>query len=322
MPCRRPLQAAQKKGQKPLIFKAGRRPRTLAEGYDALELPCGQCTGCRLEQSRIWGARIAHEAQYLWESQGLLSTFITLTYREKDLPMYGSLVPKHLQDFFKRLRGRVHPYKVRYYASGEYGSKCPKHEIHNCLVCGPIQRPHYHAIVLGWGFPDRKCVGYREGFPVYVSDELEDTWGKGFTEIGDCSFQSAAYCARYVMKKQTGRPVDEGHYMRFDPWMETWNEVEPEFALMSRRPGIGKRWAIKYLDDLYPKDELPIPGRGVYGVPPKYYDEVYLKETGDDLTDIKRKRRDEFAKSLVEGPSLESRAMVQDAKLNLLKREM
>ena len=91
---------------------------------------------------------------------------------------------------------------------------------------------------------------------------------------------------------------------------------------MSRRPGIGADWAHKYFDDLYPKDELPIPGRGVHGKPPAYYDNLYLKATGDDLTDIKQKRRDAFAESLANGPTLESRAAVQDAKLNLLRREL
>ena len=322
MPCRRPLEAAQQPGKKPIVYKAGRRPANLAEGYQALELPCGQCRGCRLEKSRIWGARIAHEAAYLWEEFNLPSTFITLTYNEASLPHYGSLVPKHLQDFFKRFRRRIEPHKIRYYASGEYGTKCPKHEHHDCPICGPIQRPHYHAIVLGFGFPDRYAVGTRQGLTVYQSDFLNDVWGKGFHEIGSCSFESAAYCARYVMKKQTGRPVDEGHYTRYDPWFDTWNEVEPEFAIMSRRPGIGHDWAIKYQDDLYPKDELPIPGRGVYGIPPAYYDQIYLHETGDTLTDLKQKRRDKFAQSLVDGPSLVSRAEVQDAKINMLRREL
>lgn len=322
MPCRKPLQAAQKGTAKPLIFKAGHRPTTLAEGYQALELPCGQCRGCRLEKSRIWGARIAHEAAYIWEEFNQPSSFITLTYNEKKLPLYGSLVPKHLQDFFKRFRRRIEPHKIRYYASGEYGTKCPKHEQHNCPVCGPIQRPHYHAIILGWGFPDRYYVGQRQGLSVYESNFLSKLWDKGFHEIGSCSFESAAYCARYVMKKQTGRPVDEGHYLRYDPWFDTWNEVDPEFAIMSRRPGLGAAWAIKYQDDLYPKDQLPIPGRGVYGKPPPYYDEIYLRETGDDLTDIKQARREAFAQSLVDGPSLQSRAEVQDAKLNMLRREM
>ena len=344
MPCRKPLEAVRRPGQKPIIYKAGRRPKTLAEGYEALELPCGQCRGCRLEESRIWGARIAHEAAYIWEEFNLPSTMITLTYDEKHLPMYGSLVPKHLQDFFKRFRERLsrnaEPAKIRYYASGEYGTTCPKHNVSNCPICGPIQRPHYHAIVLGWGFPDRHCIGYREGFPVYESQQLGQLWDKGFHEIGSCSFESAAYVARYVMKKQTGKAA-ETHYQRCDPWTTQWHDVEPEFAIMSTghtckehrgmeyqvdcpkcSRGIGYNWAVKYMGDLYPKDELPIPGRGVYGVPPAFYDEIYDRQDGSVLADIKDKRRREFAQSLVDGPSLESRAKVQDAKIQLLGRKL
>ena len=321
MPCRAPLEAVQKEGARPIIFATGRRPSTLAEGYKLLELQCGQCRGCRLEKSRIWGARIAHECAWLWERFNLPSSFITLTYAEEHLPLYGSLVPKHLQDFFKRFRRRIEPNKIRYYASGEYGSQCAKHEVQDCVLCGPIQRPHYHAIVMGFGFPDRQVVGQRNGLTIYESNFLNELWDKGFHEIGSATFESAAYTARYVMKKVNGRQAEQGHYTRYDPWFDRWNNVDPEFAIMSRRPGIGKDWALHYLTDMYPHDQLPIPGRGTFGIPPRYYDEL-AKAHGIDLEQIKTKRRDEFAQSLVDGPTLESRAINQDARISMLGRQL
>jgi hypothetical protein len=323
VPCRSLLPAVQgPDGGKPTVYKQGQRPTTLAEGYQALDLPCGQCVGCRLEKSRQWGIRIACEAAYLWEELNLPSTFVTLTYDEQHLPMYGSLVPQHFQNFIKRLRRHTGE-KVRYYGSGEYGTTCPKHGIKECPACGGIQRPHYHAIILGYGFPDKYYVGDREGYPIYESDLLGNVWDKGFHEIGQAEFQSAAYCARYIMKKQTGPGADPDHYMRYDPLTDAWNEVEPEFSYMSKRPGIGSLWLGFYWDDVYPSDEMPIPGRGIWGTPPKYYDELVEKWDLDaNLSELKEKRRREMAKSLIEGPSMESRALVQDAKLNKLGRNL
>ena len=249
------------------------------------------------------------------------STFITLTYDEEHLPQYGSLVPKHLQNFIKRLRRRTDA-KIRYYASGEYGTECPKHGIKDCPACGSIQRPHYHACILGYGFPDKYNVGNREGNPIYQSEFLEDVWGKGRTEIGHCEFQSAAYTARYIMKKQTGPSADD-HYMRYCPLRDNWSPVEPEFAYMSKKPGIGSLWMGFYWDDCYPSDEMPIPGRGIWGKPPKYYDNLVEQwDLGVDLEQIKSDRRTAMAESLVNGPSMESRAIVQDAKLSKLGRPL
>lgn len=323
MPCRFPLEAAREigKGLKPIIYGKGRRPNPLAPGWEALDLPCGQCNGCRLEKSRIWGARIAHEAAYLEEEYGLYSSFITLTYSERYLPAYGSLVKHHLQDFLKRLRSRIAPRKIRYYAAGEYGTKCVQHEIPECPHCGPIQRPHYHAIILGFDWPDRYYVGDRDGLPIYQSDLLEDLWKFGFHEIGSCSFESAAYVARYVMKKQNGKNAEE-HYMRLDPFLSEWFPVDPEFAIMSRRPGIGLDWYEKYKSDIYPEDECPIPGRGVSGKPPRYYDEKFGEIEPETLEEVKRTRIQKMADSLENGPSLESRGIVQDAKIKLLARKL
>jgi hypothetical protein len=332
MPCRYPLEAAQipGSGKRPVIYKAGTRPKTLAEGYEALDLPCGKCISCRLKHSALWGARITHECAFYWEEFNLPSSFITLTYDEKHLPDYGCLVKQHLQDFFKRLRERLrrrnYPEQIKYYASGEYGSRCPKHEIHNCPLCGTIQRPHYHAIVIGYAFPDRFQVGEREGLVVYESNELAELWDKGFHEIGSVSFESASYCARYVMKKVDGKLEDEGHYMRYCPFRDNWYEVPKEFAIMStghtKGEGIGGRWIQKYISSVYPQDELPVPGRGKFGGPPRYYDSIYEQSQPFDLEEIKATRRKKMAESLVQGPSLDSRWIHEDQRINKLKRNL
>lgn len=142
------------------------------------------------------------------------------------------------------------------------------------------------------------------------------------------------------MKKQTGPKVDEGHYFRYCPWTDAVNEVEPEFAHISSghtciehrgmpyqqdcpkcSRGIGYDYALKYLSNIYPSDELAVPGRGIVGIPPKYFDEIYESLHPGELDALKSKRREEFAESLIKGPSLESRAIVQDSKIAMLARK-
>lgn len=233
-----------------------------------LVLPCGACFGCRLEKSRQWAIRCMHESQlYDWNS------FVTLTYREEDCPF--SLKYKHFQLFMRRLR-RVRP-GVRFYMAGEYGDR--------------YGRPHYHACLFNCFFPDR--VPWRNspsGFQLYRSDELDDLWSLGFAEIGDVTFESAAYVARYVMKKVNGERKDA--YARVDAETGELVEVAPEFSQMSRNPGIGSDWIKKYYTDVYPADVVMV--NGMKCKPPRFYDGVFAYFRSIDDVDY-----DRFARALL-----------------------
>jgi len=63
------------------LQKAAGRIPPAPPNYKDFPLPCGKCTGCKLERSRQWAVRLMHEAQ-LHER----TSFITLTYRDEDLP--------------------------------------------------------------------------------------------------------------------------------------------------------------------------------------------------------------------------------------------
>uniref|UniRef100_UPI0040482461 rolling circle replication-associated protein n=1 Tax=Shewanella sp. TaxID=50422 RepID=UPI0040482461 len=160
-----------------------------AHGYAdrPVTLPCGQCVGCRLEHSRQWAIRCVHEAQLHQDN-----CFITLTYNDDYLPENGTLVKRDFQLFMKRLR-KKYPHAVRYYQCGEYGSK--------------THRPHYHACLFGHDFKDKTLWQKgSDGTPLYISSSLQDLWSSdghsiGFSTIGTVTFQSAAYVARYIMKK-------------------------------------------------------------------------------------------------------------------------
>ena len=120
-----------------------------------LELPCGQCIGCRLERSRQWAMRCLHEA-----SLHDFNAFITLTYSDSNLPPGGSLHYTDFQLFMKRLRKRA-GMPVRFYCGGEYGES------------GTV-RPHFHACLFGYDFPDK--VFYKKtgsGERIYTSKLLE-----------------------------------------------------------------------------------------------------------------------------------------------------
>ena len=184
--------------------------------------------------------RIVHEAS-LYES----NLFLTLTYSDENLPADESLDVEHWKLFMKRLKKKYGGKSIRFYHCGEYGDT--------------THRPHYHAIVFNHEFRDRQFHKQTEsGSNLYTSETLDKIWGLGNCYIGDVTFESAAYCARYVMKKLTGGRADE------------YGSRRPEYSTQSRRPGVGRPWLDKWKSDTYPHDYCIINRK--YGPPTQYYD--------------------------------------------------
>ena len=279
-----------------------------------MEVACGQCLGCRLDHSRMWAARIVHESE-LWDH----NCFITLTYRDKEqctpeqlreglyVPDDYSLNKVHFQKFMKRLRKSFSDRRIRYYHCGEYGDD--------------NNRPHYHACLFNLDFPDKELFKDNQGNPLFTSELLEEIWGYGFCTIGQLTFESAAYCARYVLKKVSG-PQSHDHYTRVH--LETGEiiQVQPEYTTMSRRPGIGKEWFDEYKDDLYPSDEVPVPGSGVFKKVPRYYDAQMERSDPETLATVKdaRKLFKDENKEEYTPERLMSRYRVKKAQSEMLKR--
>lgn len=314
MPCYHPLKGFRsrsvgKSGKRKIVFNTN-------SGFSDMpvQVPCGQCIGCRLERSRQWAVRCVHEAQ-LHSS----NCFITLTFSDAGLALRSqeyedagfpdplfSLSVRDYQLFMKRLRFRFGK-RIRYYHCGEYGEK--------------YGRPHYHACIFGFDFPDKVFWKRVDGSSLFISKELDDLWPYGFATIGDVSFKSAAYVARYIMKKVNGDLADS-HYETVD---EITGEVyfrAPEYTTMSRRPGIASDWFRKYSSDVYPDDFVVMNDTKIR--PPRYYDFQYESLSPVDFARIKCARI-RAAKKYVDNNTperLNVRERVKHAQISFLKRSL
>ena len=153
-------------------------------------------------------------------------------------------------------------------------------------------RPHYHAIIFGLELNDLEYYKENNGNKLYTSEFLTDTWGRGHVTIGQVTFESSSYVARYIMDKITGEQAEYHYYTRTDYATGEFIELHPEFIRMSNRPGIASEWYEKYKNDIYNNDEGTVIIRGgIKTTPPRYYEEKYHEEEPDKLHIIKQRRK-------------------------------
>lgn len=232
-----------------------------------LTVSCGQCIGCRLERSRQWAVRCMHESQCHDEN-----CFITLTYNDDNLPFAASLQRRDFQLFMKRLIKKSGQ-PIRLYYCGEYGPT--------------TRRPHYHACLFGWRPTDPLLFSQGSDYKLYESPLLTSVWGLGHATFGELTFDSAAYCARYITEKITGEPAQD-HYTYIDDETGECFPISPEFNGMSRRPGIGKPWHERYGTEVGLKDEVIMSGRPMR--PPRAYDRWFEHTDPETWLSIKEER--------------------------------
>lgn len=255
MPCYHPIQAWRGEktasGKRKLVFSAS----SGAVGLP-LEIPCGQCIGCRLNKSQQWATRCVHEAAFHEEN-----AFLTLTYRPESLPENGTLRPQDAGRFIRRLRAHLGAKRVRFFLCGEYGDR--------------FGRPHYHVLLFGHEFlEDRVPFRATPYGRTYTSETLSRLWTHGNCEIGSLTSKSAGYVARYSLKKVNGKAAAD-HYTRVNLDTGEVFQLHPEFAVMSRRPGIGFEWFQKFSTDL--RDDIVVllnPDGSRKVAMPKYYDKL------------------------------------------------
>lgn len=263
MPCYHPVDAwrgpERPDGKRPVVF----RPKGTMPVDAYIQLPCGKCVGCVLERGRQWAMRCMDEASLYREN-----CFVTLTYDAKHLPWNRSLSKREFQLFLKRLRkflGRdcLASEPLRYFGCGEYGPE--------------NGRPHYHILLFNVSFPDRVYLKTTPaGEKIYRSPSLEKVWTYGFSSVGDVTLKTAAYVARYNLKK-IGGVVEKDGYLR----SSTGEILEKEFVEMSRGSkkrgtgGIGRGWIEKFQSDVYPRGVRVIKGLDTPSC--RFYDSRYEK---------------------------------------------
>ena len=88
---------------------------------------------------------------------------------------------------------------MRYFAVGEYGDKS--------------KRAHYHLLIFNVD-------------SVMAENVIKDTWTKGHTQVDVLHENRIKYAVKYTIKKETSlKDFPDGR--------------EPEFSMMSRKPGLG-----------------------------------------------------------------------------------
>lgn len=265
-------------GKRNLVFSK----KALADLDQPVTVPCGKCVQCRLKRSREIANRLIHESKF-----HECNSFITLTYDDQHLPTDRSLDVEVFKKFMKRLRKRLSNknIKIKYYHCGEYG------ELND--------RPHYHAIIFGYDFPDRELYKKNKfGDKLYTSEELSKCWDFGFVTVGDLTFESAAYVARYCVKKINGEKADK-HYTRVGTDGNLYR-VKPEYATGSQ--GLGLDFLKEYTSDIYPHDYVVYSTKkNTYKMkPPRYYDKK-LEQIDEDLFHyVKVQRKDNAEKKIKE----------------------
>lgn len=263
------------------------------ETLSMIRVPCGKCVGCRLDYSREWASRIVMESLDYPSN----SIFLTLTYDQEHVPcklsdgsdsvvhgleqaertgVHGlTLVKKDMQDFWKRLRRTIDynfdgENKIRYYCAGEYG--------------GQTHRPHYHACVFGVPNDFVEVGKNKFGDSLYDSPLIRESWGQGNITIGALDMKTAAYTARYTLKKAQGQD-------------HSYNDtlgIDREFVTMSRKPGLGVNYYLEHKDEIYKNDEIILPSSSKdkknVVKPPRYFDILFNADSPKEMAKIKQAR--------------------------------
>lgn len=213
-------------------------------GAEVIYVNCGKCIECQESYSKEWALRCSLEAK-----QYLDNCFITLTYASAP----NEVCKRDLQLFIKRLRKKLEPLQIKYFACGEYGD-----------LKG---RPHYHINIFGWKPKDLYYWSRsKTGNKIYRSPTIEKLWTFGISAIEECDYSTCKYTALYMQKF-----VD-------------YSDKQKPFVLMSK--GLGKN-AIR--SDMLDTGKVYYGGK-YYGIPRYFVKKLSEKLDIDDFTERRRKK--------------------------------
>lgn len=180
----------------PVILKSG------------LAVPCGKCDLCRSSYRNEWSVRLQlHAAAY-----DHMPMFICLTYNDENLTWTNepTLVQSDVKLFLKRYKDKHNLYntKFSYFGCGEYGDE--------------FQRPHYHLLFFG----DHELEKVFDRSIHDAEDYVNESWQKGFVDVGIAKWSGVHYVTKYVLKQIDG--------------VVNYDDVVPQFTLCSK--GLGNGW--------------------------------------------------------------------------------
>ena len=201
-----------------------------------IAVPCGHCSACRKIKRREWFFRSLVEYNYFNRIKGR-AYFITLTYREEDIPCMtlpdGSVITafsrSHIRTFCKYVRiwlkRHGYPFEgIKYLICSEYGGHSTK-------------RPHYHGILylpfaLNY-WTDKISVKERKGhcpFEYFITH----CWSHGFVVCSKLgweikSVKGIEYASKYITKDISYiKRFDLAKYL-YNSDYEDWRELNKDF---------------------------------------------------------------------------------------------
>ena len=223
-------------------------------------VPCNTCIYCLSNKRDQWSFRLGKELK-----QATTAYFITLTYDDENL-IYGdtspTLVKRDLQLFIKRLRQENTKMVQEYQDNSKERLDELKYKIRYYAVGEygtKTLRPHYHGIFFN----------IHKG----IKNQIENIWKKGRIHLGTVNGASIHYTTKYMITK--GKQP---------------KNVEPCFAIMSRKPAIGSN----YLKNIKSTKIDHVIKDGYKMAMPKYYKDKTLKLTQHE----KLQRKTEIQKKL------------------------
>ena len=190
------------------IYIKNKHFENLPKHLEYLRVPCGKCLFCRLDHAKEWGLRCALE---WFTNKDNECYFLTLTYN--DLFSDGKLHKNHVRNFIRKLRSLYRGIKFKYFLCGEYGEK--------------TNRPHYHLLLFGIDLGKLSFYKMSGNNALYFSSKINELWKFGYVVIGNLTFNSAFYTARYAMKK---------------------NKLQETLQLQSQ--GIGKQYFLDHVNEI------------------------------------------------------------------------
>lgn len=251
-----------------------RKKHKLIEG---IVVPCGKCYQCKLNKAYDKAKRVWADSSYY-----TYHYFVTYTYDDdhlrykqaadangeiQEIPVLHKPdiihVKEHLRD-----DSRKHGWgKIEYMLSGEYGNK--------------KGRPHYHMILLT-NDPSIQNTLYNAdpsntGHAQFGSTYLDDLWGRGLVVLSIGSTATAAYTARYTLKK-----AYKGDALK-DRFVQA--EIQQEF--ISTTPGIGKRYLMDNADQLIKDASMQVDQTKGVALPKYYMDKLSEMGYADEIDKIK-----------------------------------